>query len=340
MGEQELRSVFTALRQAREQRDISLQDAAQAANIPVHYLQALETGQDSRVLADPMYLIPFLRRYAAFLDLDPDEAVRQFLAEPRKSNSLRVKNPPSNPFRPARFSGWLVPLIVLVGGLVVGAFLLQSSDLRLWWTGSTEPPVAADPEEAGLLPDEPPVAADPEEAGLLPDEEAALVAPPVAEQGQDATGSTEPPVAADPGESSAPSGEEAPAAAPPVPEEEQAASLSPTPEPALPSTLPALAPSGPSPEAPRLPQTSSGFHQLHIQARERTWIRVVIDEELIQDVVLEPNEQVRWEARNNFTLTVGNAGGVEVTFDDDRLPPLGRSGEVIRQLHLPASEDE
>ena len=324
MEEQELRSVFTALRQAREQRDISLQDAAQAVNIPLHYLQTLETGQDSRVLAGPMYLIPFLRRYAAFLDLDPDEAVRQFLAEPRKSNSLRVKNPPSSPFRPARFSGWLVPLMVLVGGLVVGAFLLQSSDLRLWWTGSTEPPVAADPEEAGLL----------------PDDEAALVAPPVAEQGQDATGSTEPPVAADPGESNAPSGEEAPAATPPVAEEEQAASLSPTPEPALPSTLPALAPSGPSSEAPQLPQTPSGFHQLHIQARERTWIRVVIDEELIQDVVLEPNEQVRWEARDNFTLTVGNAGGVEATFDDDRLPPLGRSGEVIRQLHLPASEDE
>ena len=51
------------------------------------------------------------------------------------------------------FSGWLVSLMVLLGGLVVGAFLLQSSDLRLWWTGATEPPVAADPEEAGLLPD-------------------------------------------------------------------------------------------------------------------------------------------------------------------------------------------
>ena len=121
----------------------------------------------------------------------------------------------------------------------------------------------------------------------------------------------------------APSGEEAPAATPPVPEEEQAASLSPTPEPALPSTLPALAPSAPSPEAPQLSQAPSGFHQLHIQARERTWIRVVIDEELVQDVVLEPNEQVRWEARDNFTLTVGNAGGVEVTFDDDRLSPAG-----------------
>lgn len=288
MGEQELRSIFTALRQARERKDISLQDAAQAANIPAHYLQALETGQqDSRVLTDPVYLIPFLRRYAVYLDLDPDEAVRQFLAEPRKGGSVRINNPPTKPVRPVRFSGWLVSLMVLVAGLVVGAFFLQPSELRLWWTGATEPPVAADPEEA-----------------------------------------------------SAPSGEEAPAATPPVPEEEQAASLSPTPEPALPSTLPALAPSAPSPEAPQPPQAPSGFHQLHIQARERTWIRVVIDEELVQDVVLEPNEQVRWEARDNFTLTVGNAGGVEVTFDDDRLPPLGRSGEVIRQLHLPASEDE
>ena len=287
MGEQGLRSVFTALRQAREQRDISLQDAAQAVNIPLHYLQTLETGEDSRVLADPMYLIPFLRRYAAFLDLNPDEAVRQFLAAPRKSGGARINNLSTNPVRPVRFSGWLVPLVVLVGGLVVGAFLLQSSDLRLWWTGSTEPPVAADPAEA-----------------------------------------------------SPPPGEETPGAAPPVPEEEQVVDISPTPEPALPSTLPALAPSAPSPEAPQLPRAPSGFHQLHIQARERTWIRVVIDEELIQDVVLEPNEQVRWEARDNFTLTVGNAGGVEVTFDDNRLPPLGQSGEVIRQIHLPASEDE
>ncbi|MCE2487910.1 MAG: DUF4115 domain-containing protein [Desulfurellaceae bacterium] len=324
MGEQGLRSVFTALRQAREQRDISLQDAAQAVNIPLHYLQTLETGEDSRVLADPMYLIPFLRRYAAFLDLNPDEAVRQFLAEPRKSGGARINNLSTNPVRPVRFSGWLVPLVVLVGGLVVGAFLLQSSDLRLWWTGSTEPPVAADPAEAGLL----------------PDEGAPLTAPPVAERGQDAADMIEPPVAADPAEASPPPGEETPGAAPPVPEEEQVVDISPTPEPALPSTLPALAPSAPSPEAPQLPRAPSGFHQLHIQARERTWIRVVIDEELIQDVVLEPNEQVRWEARDNFTLTVGNAGGVEVTFDDDRLPPLGQSGEVIRQLHLPASEDE
>ena len=321
MGEQELRSIFTALRQARERQDISLQDAAQAANIPVHYLQALETGeQDSRVLADPVYLIPFLRRYAVYLDLDPDGAVRQFLAEPRKGDSVRINNPSTRPVRPVRFSGWLVSLMVLVAGLVVGAFFLQPSDLRLWWTSATEPPVAADPEEAGPLPDE--------------------EAPLVAEQGQDAPGATEPPGAADPGEASAPSGEEAPAAMPPVPEEEQATSLSPTPEPALPSTLPALAPSAPSPEAPQPPQAPSGFHQLHIQARERTWIRVVIDEELIQDVVLEPNEQVRWEARDNFTLTVGNAGGVEVTFNDNRLPPLGQSGEVVRQIHLPASEGE
>ena len=287
MGEQELSSVFTALRQARERQDISLQDAAQAANIPVYYLQALETGQDSRVLSDPVYLIPFLRRYAIYLDLDPNEAVRQFLAESRKSDGTRITKPPTNLVRPVRFSGWLVPLMVLVGGLVVVAFLLQSSDLRLWWTSSTEPPVAADPEEA-----------------------------------------------------SAPSGEETPAATPPVPEEEQAAGISPTPEPALPSTLPALAPSAPRPEALQLPQAPSDFHLLHIQARERTWIRVVIDEELIQDGVLEPNEQAQWEARDNFTLTVGNAGGVEVTFDDNRLSPLGQSGEVIRQLHLPASEDE
>lgn len=340
MEEQELSSVFTALRQAREQRDISLQDAAQAVNIPLHYLQALETGEDSRVLADPMYLIPFLRRYAAYLDLDPDEAVRQFLAGRRKSGGVRIEKQPANPFRPARFSAWLVPLIVLVGGLVVGAFLLQSSDLRLWWTGLTEPPVEADSEEAGLLPDE--------------------EAPMVAEQGQAVASPVEPPVEAEPeedgpssGEDSdgtldalitqlagPSSGEELATAAPPVPEEEQAEAISPTLEPALPSTLPALAPSATNPEAVQRPQAPSEFHQLHIRAVERTWVRVVVDEKFTQDLMLQPNEQGQWQARDHFTLTVGNAGGIVVTLNGNRFPPLGRPGEVVRHLRFPAVEEQ
>jgi len=59
---------------------MSLEDVRGALGIPLHYLQAMESGK-SRLVADEFYLIPFLRRYADFLDLDPATTVGQFLAE-------------------------------------------------------------------------------------------------------------------------------------------------------------------------------------------------------------------------------------------------------------------
>ena len=72
--------VGEVLRQQRESRSLSLEDVRGALGIPLHYLQAMESGK-SRLVADEFYLIPFLRRYAEFLDLDPATTVGQFLAE-------------------------------------------------------------------------------------------------------------------------------------------------------------------------------------------------------------------------------------------------------------------
>ena len=110
------------------------------------------------------------------------------------------------------------------------------------------------------------------------------------------------------------------------------------PAPALPSALPAIASSAPILQASQIPQIPSGLHQLHVHAVEKTWLRVVIDGEHTQDMMLDPDQQVQWEARNNFTLTVGNAGGIEVALDGNPLPPLGRSGEVVRRVRIPAVE--
>ncbi len=72
--------VGEVLRQQRESRSMSLEDVRGALGIPLHYLQAMESGK-SRLVADEFYLIPFLRRYADFLELDPATTVGQFLAE-------------------------------------------------------------------------------------------------------------------------------------------------------------------------------------------------------------------------------------------------------------------
>lgn len=71
--------ISTLLKRRREEKGLSLQETGAATHIPVHYLQHLEGGGDPRLLADELYLVPFLRMYATFLDLDPAYAVAEFV---------------------------------------------------------------------------------------------------------------------------------------------------------------------------------------------------------------------------------------------------------------------
>jgi len=50
---------------------------------------------------------------------------------------------------------------------------------------------------------------------------------------------------------------------------------------------------------------------------------------------LQPGQIARFEAKSSFHVVVGNAGGVKLSLDGTPLPPLGRSGEVVRDLVLP-----
>lgn len=75
-------------------------------------------------------------------------------------------------------------------------------------------------------------------------------------------------------------------------------------------------------------------HSLTASAAEISWIKVVIDDEDPFDVVLRAGEKVSWKADRSFHLIVGNAGGVTIDFDGERLSGLGSSGEVVK-LTLP-----
>ena len=48
-------------------------------------------------------------------------------------------------------------------------------------------------------------------------------------------------------------------------------------------------------------------------------------------------ESRTFEARKTFRLTLGNAGGVRVSVDGRPLAPLGRSGQVVRDVVIPDS---
>ncbi len=86
--------------------------------------------------------------------------------------------------------------------------------------------------------------------------------------------------------------------------------------------------------APARAQAPGEKHSLTASAAEISWIKVVIDDDEPFDVVLRAGEKVSWKAGKAFHLVVGNAGGVTIDFDGERLNGLGSSGEVVT-LTLP-----
>ncbi len=83
------------------------------------------------------------------------------------------------------------------------------------------------------------------------------------------------------------------------------------------------------------PLADASGHVLIVRAQELTWLSVRADRKDPREVLLQVGHTARFEAETVFHIIVGNAGGVTLLLDGTPLPPLGRSGEVIRDLVLP-----
>ncbi len=82
---------------------------------------------------------------------------------------------------------------------------------------------------------------------------------------------------------------------------------------------------------PDIDQTKEKRHVLRAVAMEKTWLRIVADDQQVSDVLLQPKETSTWTAHQKFDITIGNAGGVELFFNGTSQGRLGDSGAV---LHL------
>jgi len=85
-------------------------------------------------------------------------------------------------------------------------------------------------------------------------------------------------------------------------------------------------------------EAKTGSHHLAVRAVEPTWLRVQVDDGQVAEELLQTGAVREWSATKRFTLTVGNAGGVEVDLDGKRLPSLGAKGAVIQRLVLPQEQ--
>jgi cytoskeletal protein RodZ len=104
-------------RAAREARGLSLSDAAEHVRIRAVYLAAIEE-ENWRAIGAPVYIRGFLRTYARFLGLDPEEAVAAYNAtqpEPVAPSPSPGPEPPARGLPTVR-SG---PLLWIAGTVAV-----------------------------------------------------------------------------------------------------------------------------------------------------------------------------------------------------------------------------
>lgn len=267
-GTDEGPSLGQTLRERREARGLTREQAAHQARVQLVFVRALEED-DYRLLPDEMYLTRFLYEYATFLGLDPARADASFRRQIRREGRMN-------------------PLYRAVPRLSVLPWR------RILWTA------------AALLPIIPLVfivlsLAGRERAGPPP---APAVPPAESEDATEWHRFREPPPPGDAG--------------PPAPP------MSVGPEPA------SAAAGGRSPDP-----GGGRRHVLVARARQITWLAVQVDGGPQREVLLREGEVVRWGAERGFVLTVGNAGGIEVTLDGQPVRlPAGRGG-VVRGLRLP-----
>ena len=76
---------------------------------------------------------------------------------------------------------------------------------------------------------------------------------------------------------------------------------------------------------------------LVLESDAPSWIEISADGEKVFGGMMTAGESRTFEARKTFRLTLGNAGGVRVSVDGRPLAPLGRSGQVVRNVVIPDS---
>jgi len=306
------------LRRCREERHETLFHVSHELRIRAPYLRAIEED-DWRALPNAVYARAFLRSYAAYVRVDPEQVLR------RAEAVLDSRPGPDTPLPPLPVRDRSIP-----GGALVGAsVLLAIAAYAAWYYFSVE-----------RLRDERVVAAMPDRllTGFPADDRWPLL-PPDSEYSLPEAGAGAQPPATGGGPRAARGGgapEERDSAEPAAPApEEAAADVRPG--------LPALA--APAPQELSAPRRAAAEEAggvllapngIVFHAVEPTYIEVrsLETNEVLLGRLLRKEERYRAPDRGGLLLSVGNAGGLEITVDGIAVPRLGASGEVLRDIPI------
>lgn len=296
------------LREARENKGLTLEDVQTNIRINVRYLSALESGNYS-ALPTPVHVRGFLRNYARYLGLDPQPLLDRYLtvqgqdvrAVARSEEDISPDNPlverQDQPFfDPVNLevngkgfdsvsnggsSGSMLQIVIILA-LVIALALIANRFIPMLMGSGGEGNVVQEFTSA------------------------------IQEVVADVTGAT------------------------PTPTEEITPEQSPgssvivegTEQPIVGTSRnnPGAADGTPTPTRPPLPATLDEI-QLKLDILERTWVEVTIDGNVVSSGIARANDSLEWTAQTEAKVLTGNAAGVFVTINDVALGRLGGRGE-------------
>lgn len=134
------KTIGTILREAREARGTSIEEAARVTRISKTYLVALE-GDLHEKLPNPAYVKGFLRIYAGFLGLPGDHLIARYDADAAQPTAgEKVTPPPRQEIKHHPKGRWYIPLLLLATVVVASFFFGEREKPQ-----PEQPPVAAVP---------------------------------------------------------------------------------------------------------------------------------------------------------------------------------------------------
>lgn len=298
------------LREARENKGLTLEDVQAKIRINTRYLTALENGQYS-ALPTPVHARGFLRNYARFLGLDPQPLLDRYLAVQGQDARVAALRPDEdisldNPLVERQDQPFFDPVnmevngkgfdavsnggstgsmlqIVIILALVIALALIANRFIPILFGRGSENVVQ---------------------------EFTSAVQAAVA----DVTGATA-----------------TPTMTPEATQEDTSGStvfVDGTEQPIVDTSRnnPGGGASTPTPTRPPLPATLDEI-LLKLDILERTWVEVTIDGSVVYSGIAKTNDAFEWTAQNEAKIVTGNAIGVFVTINDVALGRLGGRGE-------------
>ncbi len=131
------------LRREREIREIPLHEIAEVTKISIRYLEALEQDRFD-VLPAPVFAKGFLKEYARYVGLDPDDVINSYLTTQQAAQGAVEEEPPEIPTG-SRSSATLLGTGIVLLLAVVAALIFYSERFGGDARETPPPPIAAPP---------------------------------------------------------------------------------------------------------------------------------------------------------------------------------------------------